>query len=216
MEESQLLRDEQPTCSPSSTRSAAPVADGVDRHQALPRRCRACHCPMPALFGRQPDRPPQGYISASPTAPVTARTTLTRWLSGHVPLDVLEGARQLASELVSNSLLRPDISEGHRLGSSSSAEGSLRVREVIGTTYVVAGPEPAPDCERGGEPVLQLVDEIATRWGINHRRDAGVVRGRRRADRHTRRAEVPARSVRGAADREGSPRVIAAPTLAAL
>ncbi len=118
------------------------VADGIDRLEAT--------------------------LPVSRTAPVTARTTLTRWLSGHVPLEVLDNARLLASELISSSLLRPDISEDDLLRLAVELrEGSLRVEvRDPGTTGVVASSE--PDRERGGGPVLQLVDEIATRWGVNH------------------------------------------------
>src|SRR3954468_736383 len=43
-------------------------------------------------------------LPIGPAAPATARAALTRWLDGHVPLEVLEDARLLASELVTNSL----------------------------------------------------------------------------------------------------------------
>src|SRR6476659_7750394 len=55
------------------------VADGIDRLEAT--------------------------LPAGPAAPATARAALTRWLSGNLPVDVLEDARLLASELVASSLL---------------------------------------------------------------------------------------------------------------
>ena len=42
-------------------------------------------------------------LPAGPGAPATARAALTRWLTGHVPGEVLEDARLLASELITNS-----------------------------------------------------------------------------------------------------------------
>ena len=84
-----------------------------------------------------------------------------------MPLEVLEDARLLASELITNSLLQPDISEEDLLRLAVEfREGALRVEvRDPGTTGVAASPE--PDRERGDGFLLQLVDMIATRWGVN-------------------------------------------------
>jgi anti-sigma regulatory factor (Ser/Thr protein kinase) len=109
----------------------------------------------------------EATLRAGPTAPATARAALTRWLSGHVPVEVLEDARLLASELITNSLLHPEISEDDSLRLAVQlSEGALRVEvRDPGTAGVVAPRE--PDRERGGGFGLQLVDMIATRWGVN-------------------------------------------------
>jgi anti-sigma regulatory factor (Ser/Thr protein kinase) len=109
----------------------------------------------------------EATLLASPAAPATARAALTRWLSGHVPVEVLDDARLLASELVTNSLRHPEIPGDASLRLAVQLrEGALRVEvRDPGTTGVVAPRE--PDRENGGGFGLQLVDTIATRWGVN-------------------------------------------------
>jgi hypothetical protein len=108
----------------------------------------------------------EATLPAGPAAPATARAALTRWLSGDLPIDVLEDARLLASELVASSLLRPDISEDDLLRLKVECRrGALRVEvRVPGTNDVVAPRQPS----------LQLVDRIAARWGIDRTSDTNV------------------------------------------
>ena len=171
MDESQLLRDENADLLAQLDAARPPLvaASGTDRLEAtLPvgGAAPAAARRRLSLVTNEVDRF-EATLLVSPTAPVTARTTLTRWLSGHVPLDVLDAARQLASELISSSLHRPDISEDDLLRLAVEfREGSLRVEvRDPGTTGVVASRD--PDRERSGGLVLQLLDEIATRWGVN-------------------------------------------------
>ena len=95
----------------------------------------------------------EATLPAGPAAPATARAALTRWLSGNLPLDVLEDARLLASELIASSLLQPDISEDDLLRLKVECRrGALRVEvRAPGTTEVVAA-----------------------RWGIDHTGDTNV------------------------------------------
>ena len=170
MDERQLLRDENADLLAELAAARGPlrVANGIRRPEttlpvaAAPATARGRLTLVANGFDRL-----EATLPVSPTAPVTARTTLTRWLSGHVPLAVLEDARLLASELISNSLLRSDISEDDLLRLAVELrEGALRVEvRDPGTTGVVASRE--PDSERQGGRALQLVDEIATRWGVN-------------------------------------------------
>jgi anti-sigma regulatory factor (Ser/Thr protein kinase) len=169
MDDSQLLRDENADLLAQLEVARRPLvaANAIDRLEATPPVGAA----TPAAARRQRSLVASGIdrleatLPVSPTAPVTARATLTRWLSGHVPLEVLEDARLLASELISNSLLRPDISEDDLLRLAVELRGGALRVEVRdpGTTGVDA----EPDRERSGALVLQLVDEIATRWGVN-------------------------------------------------
>jgi anti-sigma regulatory factor (Ser/Thr protein kinase) len=142
VEEAQVLRDENADliAQLEAARNSAAV-DGFERLEAI--------------------------LRAGPAAPATARAALTRWLSGHVPVQVLEDARLLASELITNSLRHPEISDADLLRLAVQLkEGALRVEvRDPGTTGVVAPRE--PDRERGGGFGLQLVDMIATRWGVN-------------------------------------------------
>ncbi len=109
----------------------------------------------------------EATLRVGPAAPATARAALTRWLSGHVPIEVLDDARLLASELVTNSLRHPEIPQDASLRLAVQLrEGALRVEvRDPGTSGVVAPRE--PDREYGGGFGLQLVDKIATRWGVN-------------------------------------------------
>src|SRR3954452_3040276 len=59
----------------------------------------------------------EASLPVRPAAPATARAALTRWLDGTVPRQVLENARLLASERVTNSLGHADL----------SADSSLRL-----------------------------------------------------------------------------------------
>jgi len=109
----------------------------------------------------------EATLRASPAAPATARAALTRWLSGHVPVEVLEDARLLASELITNSVRHPEFPQDASLRLAVQLrEGALRVEvRDPGMTGVVA--PRVPDREHGGGFGLQLVDKIATRWGVN-------------------------------------------------
>lgn len=108
----------------------------------------------------------EATLPAGPAAPATARAALTRWLSGNLPVDVLEDARLLASELIASSLLQPDISEDDLLRLKVECRrDSLRVEvRAPGTTDGVAPSEPG----------LQLVDRLAARWGIDRTGDTNV------------------------------------------
>ncbi len=109
----------------------------------------------------------EASLPAGPAAPATARAALTRWLSGHVPIEVLEDARLLASELVTNSIRHPDITEEASLRLAVQlSKGALRVEvRDPGIDGVVAARE--PDRENGGGFGLHLVDMLATRWGVS-------------------------------------------------
>jgi anti-sigma regulatory factor (Ser/Thr protein kinase) len=115
----------------------------------------------------------QGYerleamLQAGPAAPATARAALTRWLSGHVPIEVLEDARLLASELITNSIRHRETQDDTSLRLAVQLrEGALRIEvRDPGTTGAIAPRE--ADRVGGGGYGLQLVDKLATRWGIN-------------------------------------------------
>ena len=79
-----------------------------------------------------------------------------------MPIEVLDDARLLASELITNSLLQPDISEEDLLRLAVQLRnGALRVEvRDPGTAQREPGPESSGDFG-------QLVDMVATRWGVN-------------------------------------------------
>ena len=143
MREAQDLRDENADLLSQleSARRPALVAGGIDRLEAM----------LPIGLG----------------APATARAAVTRWLSGYVPPEVLDDARLLASELVTNSLGHADLSEAATLRLAVQLRGGALRVEVRdpGASGTIAPLE--PDRARGGGFGLQLVDMIATRWGVN-------------------------------------------------
>ena len=106
-------------------------------------------------------------LPACPNAPATARAALTRWLTGHVPEEVLDDARLLASELIANSLRHAELAEEASLRLAVQLrEGALRIEvRDPGTSGEVAPRE--PDCVAGGGFGLHLVELISTRWGVN-------------------------------------------------
>jgi len=142
MREAQTLRDENADLVAQLATAREPaVANGVDRLEAT--------------------------LPIGPAAPATARAALTRWLSGHVPREVLENAHLLASELVTNSLGHADLSAESSLRLAVQlTRGALRVEVRDPGSAGTIAPR-APDPVNGGGYGLQLVELLSTRWGIN-------------------------------------------------
>ena len=130
----------------------------------LVRQLEAARTPLTVVDGI--DRL-EATLPVGPAAAATARATLTRWLAGHVPGEVLEDARLLASELVTNSIGHGELPDAASLRLAVQLrDGALRVEvRDPGTSGAVAPRE--PDRERGGGFGLHLVDLVATRWGVN-------------------------------------------------
>ena len=161
---------------PGTVRPAPPrpfvVADESDHLEATLRVVQAAPAtvrparPRPFVVANESERF-EATLPVGPAAPATARATLTRWLYGHVPIEVLDDARLLASELISNSILQPDISEEDLLRLAVQLrDGALRVEvRDPGTAQRERDPE-------SSGVFGQLVETIATRWGVN--RTAGT------------------------------------------
>jgi anti-sigma regulatory factor (Ser/Thr protein kinase) len=142
MDETQALRSENADLLAQLDAARVPaVANGVDRLEAS--------------------------LPIGPAAPATARAALTRWLDGHVPLEVLENARLLASELVTNSLGHADLSADSSLRIAVQLNrGALRVEvRDPGSNGSVAPRK--PNHVSGGGFGLHLVELLSTRWGVN-------------------------------------------------
>ena len=125
------------------------VGGGVDRREAkLPvaQATRATLRPAPhgplVVVADECDH----FEATFPVGPAaaTARAALTRWLSGQVPIEVLDDARLLASELISDSILQPDISEEDLLGSRSSSPTARSASRCATRTAAGASPIPGP------------------------------------------------------------------------
>lgn len=109
----------------------------------------------------------EATLPVGPAAPATARAALTRWLYGHVPHEVLENARLLASELVTNSLGHADLSAGSTLRLAAQiTRGALRVEVRDPGSAGVIAPR-GSDRGSGGGFGLGLVELLSTRWGVN-------------------------------------------------
>src|SRR3954447_26037249 len=109
----------------------------------------------------------EASLPVGAAAPATARAALTRWLDGTVPREVLENARLLASELVTNSLGHADLSADSSLRIAVQLNrGALRleVRDP-GSNGSVAPRK--PNHVSGGGFGLHLVELLSTRWGVN-------------------------------------------------
>jgi anti-sigma regulatory factor (Ser/Thr protein kinase) len=110
----------------------------------------------------------EAALPAGPHAPVAARTALADWLERRVPRRVLEDARLLASELVTNSVRHAGLAPARdsvRVG-VELATGVLRLRvEDSGTTgtLVPRTPDPASGSGYG----LNIVAGLASQWGVS-------------------------------------------------
>ena len=143
MLEAQLLRDENADLRAQLEAARTPIAvvDGIDRLEAT--------------------------LPVRPDAAATARATLTRWLAGHVPVEVLEDTQLLASELVTNSIGHAELPDDASLRLAVQLNGGALRVEVRdpGTSGAVCPRKPDPAGSGGFG--LNLVDIIATRWGVN-------------------------------------------------
>ncbi len=171
MDDSQVLRDENADLRAQLETARRPfvvVGGGVDRRETRLPVAQAARAtlrpasPRPLVVVADECDHFEATLPVGPAAAATARATLTRWLSGQVPIEVLDDARLLASELINNSLLQPDISEEDLLRLAVQlSDRALRVEvRDPGTAQREPGPE-------SSGVFGQFVDMIATRWGVN-------------------------------------------------
>lgn len=106
-------------------------------------------------------------LPVGPAGPALARAALARWLTGHVPPAMLDDARLLASELVTNSLDHADLTLDPSLRIAAQlAHGALRVEvRDAGSTGTIA--PRTGDLVHGGGFGLQLVAALSSRWGVD-------------------------------------------------
>lgn len=108
----------------------------------------------------------EATIPTGPEAPLLARTMVSGWLDGRGDARLHNDVRLLVSELVTNSVQHADQPPGAPLHLRAAAvNGVLRV-EVADHGH---GPvrRRAPSHLAGGFG-LDLVERLATRWGVNH------------------------------------------------
>jgi serine/threonine-protein kinase RsbW len=121
--------------------------------------------------GASRDRSPPGAgpafdIDVMPTAdaPATARAAFDRALSGRLADRVLDDARVVLSELVTNSVRHAGLTAAQRVHVVATVDAARLRLEVddAGTSGTVAPRTPDSDGGFG----LQLVDAISARWGV--------------------------------------------------
>jgi len=112
-------------------------------------------------------------LPAAPSAAMTARLEITRGLSQRIAGGVLEDARLLLTELITNALRHADMTPDDKIGVSAQlSEGTLRIEvRDPGRDGPVERREPGP---RGGGYGLVLVDSLTDHWGVE-RRDGTMV-----------------------------------------
>jgi anti-sigma regulatory factor (Ser/Thr protein kinase) len=113
-------------------------------------------------------------LPAGSGAPGAARQVIAHCLLRLVTPEILQETQLLASELVTNSVRHGDLSERDTvLVRISLASDCLRLEiENPGTAGVVASNGSAPRAGRGYG--LQIVDRVATRWGVSRGQSTSV------------------------------------------
>ena len=107
-------------------------------------------------------------VSSGPGAARLARAALAGWLSGRVSERALSDAKLLVSELVTNSVRHSGEVPGAPVQISAGASDDVVWLEVgdDGVEGHVTRREPSPDGSSGIG--LNLLDAIASRWGVTH------------------------------------------------
>ena len=108
----------------------------------------------------------EATVHCGPEAPFLARRAVARWLEGRAHDQLQQDVGLLVSELVTNSVRHA----GHPAG----APVHIRATAVADVVRVEVhdhghGPvRPGTPSPRGGGFGLQLVNQLAARWGVSH------------------------------------------------
>jgi anti-sigma regulatory factor (Ser/Thr protein kinase) len=105
-------------------------------------------------------------IAVDAAAPAAARRALRSWLGERASERVVLDAPLVVSELVTNSVRHAGVPDAAIVRICARlAEGTLRLEvQDPGTAGAVA--QRMPDHDRGGGFGLNIVDALATRWGV--------------------------------------------------
>jgi len=106
-------------------------------------------------------------VASGPGAPARARRAVTAWLSQRVSAKLLDDARLLVSELVTNSVRHARLAPGDPIRISVEISDGVVHLEVAdpGNVPIAAL---VPDRQHGGGFGLYLVDVLSERWGSSH------------------------------------------------
>jgi anti-sigma regulatory factor (Ser/Thr protein kinase) len=120
---------------------------------------------MPTLQAAGPVEVGEVTVPCGPRAPFLARLAVSRWLHSQPYGEVLDDACLLVSELVTNSVKHAGQPEGAPVHIRAAAvNGVVRV-EVHDCGHGPVRPR-APAHRQAGFG-LRLVEQLATRWGVN-------------------------------------------------
>jgi anti-sigma regulatory factor (Ser/Thr protein kinase) len=138
-------------------------------------RMRVRQLTRPQTTGRdEMHEPLQIVLPADVSAPGAARRVVASYLGELVAPSVLDSARLLISELVTNSVQHSGVVAGERLtirvglGQSSCR---LEVEDAGHEGFIAPRP---PDGAHGGGLGLNLVQTLSERWGLERVRDGGT------------------------------------------
>jgi anti-sigma regulatory factor (Ser/Thr protein kinase) len=112
-------------------------------------------------------------LSPAPAAATAARTEVTERLAAVLGRQVLEDARLLVTELITNALRHGALTPGDRVSVKASVDRGVVRLEVTdpGRDGDVEMRQPGP---RGGGYGLFLVEQLAKRWGVDRREGTTV------------------------------------------
>jgi|SRR5947209_6704941 len=118
--------------------------------------------------------PAEIVVRGGDSAPYEARTALAGELAGEVDERVVETARLLVSELVTNSVVHGGVGPDGWVRTSLAFDGDRVHVEVRDSGTCVAPTPRPPDRTSGGGFGLFLVDALASRWGAEAGPDVRV------------------------------------------
>jgi anti-sigma regulatory factor (Ser/Thr protein kinase) len=104
-------------------------------------------------------------LSLDERAPADARMMVTEFLNDQVPVCVLDSARLVVSELVSNSVRHSGVSDGVVVVDVQLTAAMVRLEVADPGCAGVIGLR-SPDHANGGGFGLQLVAALSERWGL--------------------------------------------------
>jgi anti-sigma regulatory factor (Ser/Thr protein kinase) len=106
-------------------------------------------------------------LAVGPHAPATARRAVNEWLTGRVVDGVLEDARLLLSEIVTNCLEHGHLSADAKIRISARLTHGILRLEVHDPGQDGTVERRTPNPPTSGGYGLRLVETVAARWGVN-------------------------------------------------
>ena len=145
----------------------APMMFGGSACEVAPFEALTSRAPFPRGGGGGRDEAQvQVELESGSTAAAEARMAVGA-LEGRATRGVLDDARLLLSELVTNAVRHSGLGAGDTIGLEVSAtSGLLRAEVTDGGRGFEPAPRTAPRLEAGGWG-LHLVDRLADRWGVD-------------------------------------------------